>query len=379
MPSRDGLVLLVDAAHRGAGVGPAGRDVPCVAAVQVGQPAVDDARRRLGHAPAGEHRVRRQAEGGEQFHETPHHRGVHGLSAVHDAAQPAQVPVLAGQPVRLVVDEGQGEVGGPGGAGPVTVGEGEPAQRVGEDEFRAGVHLVRPEEHVAQMEQQQPAGVVQRHPVEGAGRGAEAAGAGRRGAAAEDVVVGEHHGLGRAGGARGEQQDGEVVRAAGVAAVLGVLGAQLVRVAQPGGGPAGVGAGARGEGLVRPGDGVRPAVAVPDRVQQAGGGGPGRGCGAGADGQGDEAAQHAGPEGGQQVRLVGDVHDDPVPGSHSRRPHPGRQPACLLQQTSVAPPCFAAVGADEAQAPGAGGGRGPQERRAERGALRAGGGSAVQQ
>jgi hypothetical protein len=200
-------------AHGEAGDGVAEIDKRVVVARAVhAEGAVEgDRRRRLAHAPAGEHARGREPVGCELRQESPRRARHHGLAAVLDDAHRGQIPVPLRDARRVLVHEAKREVGRPGDGHAIALEPAQPAQRIFQHEGRRGVHLVGAQDDVARVVHDQPDHVVEGHPVERHVAVAEIDERAHREGAREDVAIAERHALGQAGGARGEQQDGHVV------------------------------------------------------------------------------------------------------------------------------------------------------------------------
>lgn len=165
---------------------------------------VGDARARLGHAPARDHRVGGQPVRGEEFQEPVAGRRDHRLTGVDDVAQVRQVPGALADLRGPLVDQCHGEVGRPGAGHAVAVGPVEPQQRVGQEVVDLGVDVQALQEHVAHVVVGDR-DVVERHPDEADVVACHPAVLDDRERPGHHAGMGVLHTLGHPGAARGEQ------------------------------------------------------------------------------------------------------------------------------------------------------------------------------
>ncbi len=262
---------------------------------------VDAPRAGLGHPEGGPQRVGRQAVGREALQEGAAGGDDHGLTPTDDVPHPAQVEGLGagtggGQ-------QAQQEIGGEGHRHAVARDEPQELQGLAEYHRRLDVQLAAARVHRQQMAFQQGRHMVEGDPVEGGVRRGEPVVAVLARHGRQQVGVREGHRLGAAGGTRRQDQHGRV---AGRRLVQ--LGGRLVPVQRVQGDD--TDAVHPGEFCGEPGVGEHQR-AVQQAVHMAQLRGPALRIAVDrSERAGNEAAQHARPERGEEfLRILQAQHD----------------------------------------------------------------------
>ncbi len=289
------------------------------------EPAVGDGCDGLGHAPRRNHVPLLDSVRGRRAEEAAQHRQRDPLTPAHQGLEAAEVPLPPLPIGERVGDELVGEGRCPAVLRPVLVEEVEPAQGLGDHQLGRGVDVGAPREDREQVVQQEGAAVVERQPVH---HGVVRTHVQDPPAARREVGqsgVREPRGLGRAGAAGRQHQQRGAVRF-GLDKVVGRWRVQAVARdldPQPGRGPAD----RRRTGRVADHQGTaEQTVCVPQALE-------GRGARQGrlGDGHRMRAAQHTGPEGGEELGRRQPAQHHGVPGPQAALPQPREQPPCPVE------------------------------------------------